>query len=257
MSRRFPIHAAGDPYATSSTQAYIHSIISLLTLPSTWSTATLSIIPPAASPLEHVSISDTYLPYLQSTHLTPLQVIQSLLPLLRSSPARARDKANRSIVVCLPATDTRVGLPFAGARAMSAAATLKATEILRREVAIAAIGEHGEGMKNLRVITVDVGSVAGLSPSILNATELECEDLMEDWTASEKATYGAALAALSTQEGQRSIIRRPTPVKAFVRQIVGVVDGSQRGSIRVLGLRLWGLRDWFARDRISVGAGGQ
>jgi hypothetical protein len=117
LSRRFPINIAGDPHVSPSTQPYLHSVISLLSLPSSSSSA----IPPAPAPLEHLALDSAYLPYLQATHITPLHVIQALLPLLRSSPSRARDsRTTRNLVICTPATDGRVGLPFASARAMSA-----------------------------------------------------------------------------------------------------------------------------------------
>ncbi|KAL1944414.1 hypothetical protein VTO73DRAFT_2844 [Trametes versicolor] len=84
MSRRFPITAAGDPHASPTTHIYLHSVVSLLSLPSH------NITPPPA-PLEHLSLHGDYLPYLQATHVVPLQVLQALLPLLRATPARARD----------------------------------------------------------------------------------------------------------------------------------------------------------------------
>ncbi|KAJ2967894.1 hypothetical protein NUW54_g13373 [Trametes sanguinea] len=105
MSRRFPITAAGDPHAPAAAHLYVHSIVSLLSLPSP-STA----LPPA--PLEHVNLHGEYLSYLQATHIAPLQLLQALLPLLRATPARAKDaRANglgrQSSVVCLPAIDAR------------------------------------------------------------------------------------------------------------------------------------------------------
>ena len=112
MSRRFPVTTAGDPHVSPSAQLHLHSAISLLTLPSP-----ASAPPPAPAPLEHLDLrtNGAYLAYLQATHLTPLHVLQALLPLLRASPARARDalangSGKHSIVVCLPATDARVGL---------------------------------------------------------------------------------------------------------------------------------------------------
>jgi hypothetical protein len=254
LSRRFPINVAGDMYATSSTQTYIHSIISLLSLPSD---ASSSFSAPPAAPLEHIPISASYSPYLQSSHLTPLQVIQSLVPLMRSSPARSRDKGSRSIIVCLPSTDTRVGLPFAGARAMSAAATLKGVEILRREVGIAALGEGGEGMRKLRIVTVDVGAVSIETDLGSQAEVTGHTDLMQGWTTSEKATYGPAFEAVAIAETRRGRIRTPSPVSVFVRKMVGIVDGESKNIVKVWGVRMWWPRHWFTRDRVSIGAGGE
>ena len=161
MSRRFPITAAGDPHASPALQLFVHSVISLLTLPS-------STVSPLSAPLEHLNLSTAYASYLQATHVTPLQVLQALLPLLRAAPARARDAlanglGKHSIVVCLPATDARVGLPFAGAQAMSAAATLRGVEVLRRELRAAAASaespEIADAVRNIKVVVVDVGAV--------------------------------------------------------------------------------------------------
>ena len=40
----------------------------------------------ALAPLEHVQLQGEYLKYLNATHITPLQIIQALLPLMRNSP---------------------------------------------------------------------------------------------------------------------------------------------------------------------------
>ena len=148
MSRRFPLTASGDPHAPPTTHLYVHSVVSLLTLPS-------STHVPAPAPLEHLNLRGTYQHYLQATHITPLQVLQALLPLLRSSPARARDAlahgaGKQSIVVCLPATDARVGLPFGSAQAMSAAATLRGVEVLRREIRAASSSSGTSGSGDFR-----------------------------------------------------------------------------------------------------------
>ena len=130
---------------------YIHAIISLLSLSAP--------VPGLDAPLEHISLQHTYLPYLTATQITPLQVIQALLPLLRTGSARSRDKGKKSIIICLPATDARVGLPFASVQAMSAAGTIRAAEVLRREIRVAATTEHSESMKNINVVVVDVGKL--------------------------------------------------------------------------------------------------
>lgn len=91
---------------------YIHSIVSLLTLspPPPTNTADASTTISMHAPFEHISMRDTYLPYLTASQITPLQIVQALLPLLRTGAARTRDAgSNKSIVLCVPATDARVG----------------------------------------------------------------------------------------------------------------------------------------------------
>jgi hypothetical protein len=250
-----------------SSLAYIYSVISLLTLPYN---------APIHAPLEHLSLRSTYLPYLQSSHIVPLQVIQALLPMLRTTPARSRDDAQntngkKTIIVCLPAPDTRVGLPFASAQAMSAAATLRGVEILRREINTAALTDPSESMKNIKVAVVDVGLVG--SAAAAAASLLPPHDVykaMEDWTASEKLTYGPAFGALAHPPAQTGfwsklgcVSRRPTPVATFVDRIVGVVSGEGGKSVccfhvplHCFGMSLARLRNWVRGERFSVGAGG-
>lgn len=228
------------------------------------------------APLEHISLHNTYLPYLSATHITPLQVIQALLPLLRTGPARSQDKGKKSIIVCLPATDACVGLPFGSVQAMSAASTLRAVEILRREISIAALTDQSESMKNIKVVIVDVGTFdIGALPNTLPSEGLY--KAMEGWSASEKVTYGPAFASIlyetpapvpaSRWESIKSVLRdnhrygvprRTTDLSVFVDNIVGVVGGGRHGySLFGVGLGLGRIRNWIRGERFSIGAGGE
>ncbi|KAG1756375.1 uncharacterized protein EDB91DRAFT_11830 [Suillus paluster] len=239
LSRRFPITAAGDPYA--ATHPLLHSIISLLTLP-------IPSIHTTPTPIEQLSLRSTYLPHLLSTHFAPLQTLQALLPLLRADAQRGRGR--KSIIVCLPAADARVGLPFGGVSAMSAAATLRALDVLRREVAVA------QGMDSIRIVAVDVG-VVGETP----VSGLANPHVMDDWTLSEKATYGPAFTALGeTSMGQS---RRPEDISVLINSIIGVVSAGTKtttASKTICGIRVGvgyeKIRDWIRGDRFAVGAGG-
>ncbi|KAH8106858.1 hypothetical protein BXZ70DRAFT_915360 [Cristinia sonorae] len=251
MSRRFPITAAGDPHVSPSAYPYIHSVISLLTLPSRYDV-------PIPAPLEHLSLREDYSAYLQSTHITPLLVVQALLPLLRNSSARARDalannSGRKSIVFCLPATDARVGLPFMSAQGMSAAATLRGVEILRREIQVASTGT--DSMKNIKVVIVDVGAVGAQSEQPATTEVLASID---NWTPSERAAYGTAFSSLGSQFGRT---RQPSHVSSFVRTVVDVVHDGKffrsggSGFISEIGLGLGRLREWIRGDRVVVGSG--
>lgn len=257
LSRKFPVNSAGDPHAPPSSQPYILSVISLLTLspPSA----------PAPIPLEHLPLELTYLPYLTSTHVVPLQVIQALLPLLRSSPARSRDALSngtgkQSIIVCLPVTDTRVGLPFAGAQAMSASATLQGLQVLRREIKIASLSTvNPEAMKNIRVVTVEVGTIDTDSHHHRQRSGLvDIQTSVGEWSASEKSVYGQSFLTVNGGNAQIGKSRRPTPVSYFVRTIVNVVNGHSYGdgtNIPFVVSAFYKLGSWLRGDRISVGAG--
>jgi len=229
-------------------------------------------MPSVRAPLEHISLRSTYLPYLNATHITPLQVIQALMPLLRTGPARSRDKGRKSIIICLPAMDARVGLPFASIQAMSAASTLRGVEVLRREINVAALTDRSESMKNIRVVVVDVGVFdVGQPPS--NMPPESIYKAMEEWSPSEKVTYGPAFASILHdipptasrwgafltlfKNGHRyGASRRPTDISVFVDNIVGVVAGGRHG-LTLFDFGLGRIRNWIRGDRFSVGAGGE
>ncbi|KAL4067736.1 hypothetical protein J3A83DRAFT_4254042 [Scleroderma citrinum] len=238
LSRRFPISAAGDPYVTGPYHPLLRSVISLLTMP-------VPSIHCTPAPLEQISLRGTYLPHLLSTHVAPLQTLQALLPLLRADAQRTRSP--KSIIICLPAADARVGLPFSGVTTMSAAATLRAADVLRRELSAA----HGTG--GIRVVTVDVGAVGQI------VSQPTGPPSMDEWTLSEKATYGAAFCALS----ETGRTRTPEDVSKFVDNLVGVVsagtktDGAGKAIYSVgVGLVFEKVKDWARGNRFSIGAGG-
>ncbi|KAJ7221046.1 hypothetical protein B0H12DRAFT_1151998 [Mycena haematopus] len=261
LSRRFPITTTGDPFVAPSAHPYIHSVISLLSLAS----------PAIHAPMEHISLRSAYLPYLNATHIVPLQVIQALLPMLRTGPNRGRNGPKKSIVFCLPATVARVGLPFSSMQSMSAVSTLRAAEVLRREVNIAALTDKSEAMKNIKVVVVDVGAF-NFGPLDTFVPPTEVYKAMEGWSSSEKLTYGPSFASLSHEVSELptksrwspvfseahsySVPRKPTHVNVFVDSIVGTVSGGQFGpSIFGIGLGIGRLRNWLRGERFSVGAG--
>ncbi|KAK7038005.1 kinase domain-containing protein, partial [Favolaschia claudopus] len=263
LSRKFPITTSGDPFVAPSAHPYIHSVISLLTL-----------APPAThAPLEHISLRSAYLPYLTATHIVPLQLIQALLPMLRTSPNRGRSGPKKSIIVCVPATAARVGLPFSSMQSMSAVATLRAADVLRREINIAALTDKSETMKNIKVVVVDVGAFNfGPLDSFIPPTEVY--KAMEGWSSSEKLTYGPSFASLSHEVAELpsksqwtssfseahsyGAPRKPTHISVFVNSIVGTVGGGHFGpSIFGIGLGIGRLRYWIRGERFSVGAGGK
>lgn len=189
---------------------------------------------------------------------------------MRTGPSRGREKSKKSIIVCLPATDVRVGLPFAGIQAMSAAGTLRAVEVLRREIKVAALNDKSEAMRHIKVVTVDVGTFNVGTPSNYVAPE-HVYKAMDNWSASEKLTYGPAFASMSHrasapktlwhsifEDGHRyGIPRKPTDVTEFIDSLVGVVSGGRFGpSLYGFGLGIGRIRNWIRGERFSVGAGG-
>ncbi|KAK0239750.1 hypothetical protein EDD85DRAFT_823179 [Armillaria nabsnona] len=258
LSRRFPLNAPGDPFSSPASHPYIHAVISLLSLAG----------PAHHAPFEHISLQSDYLTYLTATQITPLQVIQSLLPLLRNVPS----KGKKPIIVCLPATDARVGLPFSSLQSMSAAGTLRAVEVLRREIQVAALTGKTEAMRNISVVVADVGSFNVGPPTHFLPPE-DVYKAMEGWSVSEKITYGPGFAAMAQQsitpkskwetftgyfqnDTRYGVARKPTDVKVFVDSIVGVVSNGQFGwSFLSFNLCFGVVRNWLRGERFSVGAG--
>ncbi|KAH9005339.1 hypothetical protein EDB86DRAFT_3190408 [Lactarius hatsudake] len=242
LSHRFPINIHGDPHASPATHPFIHSVISLFGL------ARFS----ALTPLEHVQLQSEYLKYLNATHITPLQIIQALLPLMRNSPSRARDsikngKSKKSIVVCVQATDAHVGLPFLGPSSMSAAATLRGVEVLRREVRVAAATGGSEGMSDINVVSFEVGALDVPPFAGRHLLDHSSKEYTQSWTPSEKLAYGPAWEI--ALEGTSSL-----PAKGPEGRLVSY--GRIR-SVSFCGLRLniWSVFDWMRGGRYAVGSG--
>ncbi|KAF9075601.1 hypothetical protein BDP27DRAFT_1041115 [Rhodocollybia butyracea] len=205
LGRRFPITASGDPYASPADHPYVQAVVSLLTMPSnsplSVSSETSITHVSSHAPLEHISLRSTYLSYLSRTQITPLQVIQGLLPLLRNVHVPSEKEEPKMVVVCVPsesATSVSPGLAFKSLQTMSSVSTRAAISVLRDEVDVAARTGKSEGMRGIRVVEVNVDSsiLDTLSyESLDNATTTTEQDVykaMEKWTASEKVTYGPA-----------------------------------------------------------------
>lgn len=231
--------------------------------------------------MERLEISSTYLPLMYETHLTPLAVIQGLLPLFRIAVNRQglghKQKqciGSTSIIILVPAVASRVGVAFDGARAMAVAGMVKGAEVLRREV-----GEH------VNVLLIDVGSVVSsetedtASSTKGSEKELDIIGLTRAWSASEKREYGPAYEAAlvhaasnSNSSGSRSkrlkkahhSRRRPTDIDTLVSTIVPLIH-VYRGHARSLWnpaevfkhfSRRWLRMTLYLRGyRISIGAG--
>lgn len=202
---------------------------------------------------------------MKETHILPLQAIQALLPLFRIDSVRSQDAnyivgGKKSVVICVPAADARVGVPYASAQAMSAAATVRGAEVMRRELAQL---ESQNVMRDVRVVIVDVGAVG--KPGARRSRSPEEDvwmDTISDWTPSEQKIYGDAYAAYVSAFSQGHK-RKPTSVNRFVRSLVHTVGrnagkGCHRSTVFV-GLHLWvlGIHRRFRGDRIFVGAGGK
>lgn len=192
----------------------------------------------------------------------PLQAIRALLPLFRSDSIRSKGAAyyfggQKSIIVCVPAVDALVGIPYASAQAMSAAATVRGAEVLRRELKQVS-DPH---MRDIHVVVADVGAVGNGDVFPAAADEQAMARSIHSWTPAERVVYESSyIAFLSATIRKR---RASSGVDVFVTSIVSAVGRNtlkgERMSAFATGLNLWTFK--FARQirgsRFSVGAGGK
>lgn len=235
----------------------------------------LSISPSTTpTPLERLDLSSAYLPLMYETHITPLAVVQGILPLFRISSGRqglAKSRgstARTSVIALVPAVSSRVGVAFNSASAMAVAGFVKGLEVLRREV------------EDTDVIIVDVGSISspedGSNKAKAGAEEPDLVALTNAWTASERRAYGPAYEAALIHSSAASVTpnprrhkrpppprRRPTDIDSLVASILPLVHThrSSRSRWNPLYILTHFSKTWrrtilyFRGYRISVGAG--
>ncbi|GJJ12560.1 hypothetical protein Clacol_006803 [Clathrus columnatus] len=256
---RFPLTASGDPYTLTHSACYLQSIVSLAALfPS-----------PSPCPFEVVSLRESYLPYLIRTHLTPFHIVQGLLPPLRRISRQFGDTGIRkSIIFCVPAIASRVGVPFISQESMSASATVRGAETLRRELQAAA--QNGlDGPVSPKVVIIDVGTVGYARRTVVTPlSDMDPELITRSWSESELEAYSTSFKAYIEQA--RTTPRNPTHVNVFINAVVGVVSQGTKGRDYGFGYRegfnlatgkravleLWGrIHNCIRGDRFSIGAG--
>jgi len=248
LSLRYPLNVAGDPYLPAATSASINIIISVISLLS------LSSSPPP-TPIERLDLPQTYLPMLYEAHLSPLAVIQAILPLFRVASNHQGRSGRTTVIVAVPSVASRVGVAFDGARAMAVAGLVKGVEVLRREVG-----------NNPKVVVVDVGSLTAdpkdaVSKEQDKKSELDVTALTRAWSASERLAYGPAyqMAVGRAIEGpprhRKRVRRTPEDVQVFVDAILGVVDAGRPWAIYRPSELYARVRTWWKGNRFGVGAG--
>lgn len=181
---------------------------------------------------------------------------------MRNSPSRTRDtirngKGKKSIVVCVPALDARVGLPFLGPSSMSAAATLRAVDVLRREVRVAASTGGAEGMNDIEVVSLEVGALDIPPFAGRRLLDYDPKEYTKSWTPSEKLAYGPAWE-LTLEGTNRKCKRKGQKVEVLVGDLVQIVGRGRVCCVSLCGLQLYigSAFDWLRGGRYAVGSGG-
>jgi len=147
-------------------------------------------------------------------------------------------KRKKKVVVCLPVVASRVGVPWNAAQAMSAGATTKAVDVLRREL------RDSDQASNISVTIADIGFVGPSSNNYNSGTAA----YMSDWSPSIRSTYGPAF--LGALEHSRLNPRSPDNIQGAVNKLASLVDEPRGGA---LGKFAFNLR--MPRERELVGAG--
>lgn len=181
---------------------------------------------------------------------------------MRNSPSRTRDairngRGKKSIVVCVPAIDARVGRPFMGPSSMSATATRRAVDVLRREVRVAASTGGAEGMSDIEVVSLEVGALDIPPFAGRRMLDYDSKEYTKSWTPSEKLAYGPAWEfTLETSSGKYQ--RKGRKVDLFVDDLVQIVSHGGVCSVTLCGLRLHvgSAFGWLRGGRYAVGSGG-
>jgi hypothetical protein len=181
---------------------------------------------------------------------------------MRNSPSRTRDaikngKGKKSIVVCVPAIDAHVGLPFLGPSSMSAAATRRAVDVLRREVRVAAWTGGAEGMNDIEVVSLEVGALDIPPFAGRRMLDYDTKEYTKSWTPSEKLAYGPAWELTLEGSGHKSQ-RKAQKVDLFVGDLVQIVSFGRVCSVSLCGLRVHfgSVFGWLRGGRYAVGSGG-
>jgi hypothetical protein len=181
---------------------------------------------------------------------------------MRNSPSRSRDaikngKGKKTIVVCVPALDARVGLPFTGPSSMSAAATLRAVDVLRREVRVAALTGGAEGMNDIEVVSLEVGALDIPPFAGRRLLDYDTKEYTKSWTPSEKLAYGPAWE-LTVEGTGHKFQRKAQKVELLVGDLVQIVSRGRVCSVSLCGLRLYvgSAFDRLRGGRYAIGSGG-
>lgn len=140
---------------------------------------------------------------------------------------------------------------------MSATATRRAVDVLRREVRVAASTGGAEGMNDIEVVSLEVG-VLDIPPFAgRRMLDYDPKEYTKSWTPSEKLAYGPAWEL--TLEGSSSKCQRKgQKVDLFVGDIVQIVSYGRVCSVSLCGLRLHvgSIFGWLRGGRYAVGSGG-
>lgn len=248
LSLRYPLNVAGDPYLPAATSTSINIIISVISL--------LSLSPsPPPTPIERLDLPQIYLPTLYETHLSPLAVIQAVLPHFRVASNHQGRSGRTTVIVAVPSVASRVGIAFDGAKAMAVAGLVKGVEVLRREVG-----------NNPKVVVVDVGSLTADPKDAVNKEqdknpELDVAALTRAWSASERLAYGPAyqVAVGRAIEGptrhKKRVRRTPEDVQVFVDAILDIVQAGRPWAVYRPSELYVRVRAWWRGNRFGVGAG--
>ena len=141
---------------------------------------------------------------------------------------------------------------------MSAAATLRGVDVLRREVRVAAATGGAEGMGDINVVGFEVGALDIPPFAGRDLLDHGSKEYTKSWTPSEKLAYGPAWE-LTLEGPGHQFQRKAQKADVFVNDVLQVVSYGRIRSVSCCGLRLniWSVFDWMRGGRYAVGSGGK
>jgi NAD(P)-dependent dehydrogenase (short-subunit alcohol dehydrogenase family) len=196
LGLRFPLGAAGDPYASPASHAHIVSLVSLLSLTTTDPQTVTEGDETSFMPLSSMSLTKDYLPLLISSHVTPFGIIQGVLPHLRNTN-KYLPKSHPSVVI-LQSVYT-LGPGRNGADAIVTTANTTALDVFRRE-----LREQG-----VDVFELDVGKIdaAGVVPLGMKKREAARRERFASQVGRTPSSFEVLADAVADVVGQRNIIQ--------------------------------------------------
>lgn len=243
LSLRYPLKSAGDPFNHTS------GSISGLQLSSVVNCLPISSAPATPQPFEALA-SDAVLGTLNALVHTPLNLLKSLLPLLRASHDPSGSPA--TIITCLPAAERYLGTPFSGSegalRGIASNSLAQAMDVMRREISVV----QSSSKRPISIVNLDVGFLQRLSksgkkhsrgvPMPSKASTVTAQDVERGLPSHLRSIYAPALISNIDVAAGEVVRRRLPSVEVLCEKLLSISLAKKASRLS---------------DRYSVGSGGK
>ncbi|GAA97869.1 uncharacterized protein L969DRAFT_52539 [Mixia osmundae IAM 14324] len=154
LSLGYPLKRAGDPYSSAKDMPAVTSLVNCLPV------LEHCVERPEASitPLEAMPANDAY-QSLFSLLTTTHECLRGILPLMRTVGKRRDNTDSATILTLVPATSSRLVLPFLGSQSTAINALVSMLDTFRRELQCATVSNGDKSIVNVNFKLLDVGFV--------------------------------------------------------------------------------------------------